>query len=152
MEEDHGKRQARAQVDSIAQMVKRLEHSQECRGDEDCPLTLDELREGLDIWQGEAEKHTIEQLRESYHDQDAALEAISEDPLDLTRKGDSYEILLCTGGPAARIVGNLMSGVAISAKMQYQDWYTPWTDFWVTAEEDKALEAYARCFYFGEVR
>jgi hypothetical protein len=36
------------------------------------------------------------------------------------------------------------------AKIQYQDWFTPWTDYRLTSEQEEIVLTYARCFYFGE--
>jgi hypothetical protein len=57
-----------------------------------------------------------------------------------------YQILLATGGPAVRVVGEMEEyGGAISAKMQYQDWGTPWTD--LDDQEESILIAFADYFY-----
>lgn len=68
-----------------------------------------------------------------------------------------YRILLCTGGPAVQIVGDLNEhGEPETAVMQVQDWFLPWTDFHPARPADDTqstgdtLLAYARCFYFGE--
>jgi hypothetical protein len=71
-------------------------------------------------------------------DEDDARQRISEDPLsvevrsDWTTPGEELEaaefcILLCTGGPAVRIVGELNRGEPCRAWLEYQDWGTPWT-------------------------
>ena len=40
---------------------------------------------------------------------------------------DSYEILLCTGGPAVRIIGDLnCADWPVDPVLQCQDWGTPW--------------------------
>jgi hypothetical protein len=66
-----------------------------------------------------------------------------------TPEADSYIILLSTGGPALRIVGDLgQYGCPSSATMQWQDWGEPWTDI-REAEEDDLL-AFVSCFYLGE--
>jgi hypothetical protein len=129
-ETDHAKEQARAQIDSIVKMVQGLHDA----GDDD------EKRE-------EAETR------------------INEDPLEIAvrcdswrpigadmDKPDEYMILLCTGGPACRIVGDLSEyGEPENAIIQYQDWGTLWTDYReTTEEEDAAILEYAHCFYFGE--
>ena len=42
---------------------------------------------------------------------------------------EEFEILLCTGGPACRIVGDLdESCQPSSARIEHQDWGTPWTE------------------------
>ena len=64
---------------------------------------------------------------------------------------EEFEILLSTGGPALRIVGDLDAYCQPSAgRLQWQDWGTPWTDLTTTNEEDSAIETYIRCYWFGE--
>lgn len=87
---------------------------------------------------------------------DEEREAIYEEPLSLqVRSGwvglgeafeaEEFELLLCTGGPAVRIRGELSGGEPSKAILQVQDWFTPWTD--VPYSEDAALE-YASLFSF----
>lgn len=59
-----------------------------------------------------------------------------------------FEILLTTGGPALRITGDLDDNAQpYRARLQWQDWGTPWTDY---AVSEDILDAYAALFYFGE--
>lgn len=93
---------------------------------------------------------------------DKAEQAIQEDALDVSVRSDwssdsqkleaaEYRILLCTGGPAVQIVGELDEyKQPISARIQYQDWFTQWTDLLTDTEEDGALLEYAERFYFGQ--
>ncbi len=54
-----------------------------------------------------------------------------------------------TGGPATRIIGELNEhGEPTRARLQVQDWGTPWTDY--RGGDQETLLTYARCFYFGE--
>ena len=42
-------------------------------------------------------------------------------------KASEYRILLCTGGPAVRITGQLsLHCEPDTASLEYQDWFTPW--------------------------
>ena len=59
---------------------------------------------------------------------------------------EHFCILLGTGGPAMRIVGDLENGKPTSATLEVQNWGTPWT--YHSGHDD--LLTYARCFYFGE--
>ena len=60
-----------------------------------------------------------------------------------------FQILLSTGGPASRIMGELDEhNEPARAWLEVQDWGTPWTQYF-DIEQDTLL-AYARCFYFGE--
>jgi len=57
---------------------------------------------------------------------------------------EEYLILLTTGGPALRITGALSeTGGAYDAKLQYQDWFTPWVDHHLEEEDEQALLQYA---------
>jgi hypothetical protein len=60
-----------------------------------------------------------------------------------------YELLLTTGGPACRIIGQLNGGKPTSATLQIQDWGTPWTDYYDDIEDDVLLK-FASQFYFGQ--
>jgi len=64
---------------------------------------------------------------------------------------EEYKILLSTGGPALRITGELdRYGQPENARLEYQDWGTPWTEYRTTDDEDAALLTFAQQFYFGE--
>ena len=157
---ERAKKQARAQLDSIVVMVKRLEHCQECDGDA-CELSDEEIYEGINLYYREGDVASEEEKRE-YHDRDKAEEIIREDPLLIeVRTGwhtpgeceepMEYCILLCTGGPACQIIGDLDEYLQPStARLEYQDWFTPWISYNETSEGDnEALLTYARQFYFG---
>ncbi len=95
-------------------------------------------------------------------DEDAARQAIEEDALSLEvrsgwyspgsedNKPEEFCLLLGTGGPAVRIIGDLDGGSPSNPKLQTQDWFTPWTDYHTTSEEDDILQKYCEVFYFGE--
>ncbi len=99
---------------------------------------------------------------ENNHKREKALQTIQEDPLEVSvRAGwhtpgqnaedEEYLILLCTGGPAVRIIGDLGGyKEPESAKLQYQDWFTEWENYPLTDEDEKAVLKYVRTFYFGE--
>ena len=156
------KRQGQAQFESILEMVQALNppigHP---KYDPDGDKNSDELRE-------EAEQR------------------IHEDALSVEVRSDwyapgashnqdngpaEYRILLCTGGPACQIVGELNEHCEPeTARMEVQDWFQPWTEYRPTmppAAPGEAMEsdspaagcqetasdvmlAYARCFWFGE--
>tara|TARA_Y100001951_G_C11228199_1_gene232997 strand:- start:326 stop:742 length:417 start_codon:yes stop_codon:yes gene_type:complete len=64
---------------------------------------------------------------------------------------EEFKILLTWGGPALRVIGELNQyKEPENIKMQYQDWGTFWTDFEITEEQQKALNWFCSCFYFGE--
>ena len=162
-DEERAKEQARAQLESIVDMVKRLEHCRDCDG-ESCELTDKEIYAGINLYYKEGDKAT-EEDREQYHNEDEARQTISdEDPLsvevrsdwhtpgDSSDKSTEYIILLCTGGPAVRIIGELNEhGQPETAELEYQDWFTVWVRYAdASSEEYEALLTYARQFYYGE--
>ncbi len=81
-------------------------------------------------------------------EENTALEAILNDPLSVEIQRQ-YIILLCTGGPAVRIIGELDEyDQPATARLQFQDWFTPWTDLDQSESESDLLVEYARHFYF----
>jgi len=128
-EDSRAKDQARAQLDSIMEMIE-------------------ELNKAIDADDDDA--------------REKAEQAIQEDPLSVEVRsewhvpgtkvsGGEYKILLCWGGPAVRIIGGLNDyNEPESAHIEYQDWFTGWTEYMATDEEEEALLAYAQCFYYEE--
>jgi len=90
---------------------------------------------------------------------ESAREAIEQDPLSLEVRSDwhapndgpgqeaEFCILLSTGGPATRIIGELERGEPSSARLEVQDWGTPWTEYLC---DEETLLTYARVFYWGD--
>lgn len=109
-------------------------------------------------------KRSIEGMREELADEEQRERICSEGALDVEVRDDwhapgdadsrtpgEYKILLGTGGPAARIIGELDEyRQPITAVFEYQDWFKPWTAAWVSEEDEKTLLEYAQQFYFGE--
>lgn len=128
-EENRAEQQAASQLESIKEMVAALEAAEESRDDD---------------------------AREE------ALNAIHEDPLSVeVRSGwasspsefeaQEFQILLCTGGPAVRIIGELgQCNEPDRASLEYQDWFTSWERLPISKEDEEILLTYCRVFYFGE--
>ena len=91
----------------------------------------------------EDDLETLQELTELAADcdsQDEALERLEENPLDIQFRSDwesdasdftpsEFAILLCTGGPAVRIRGELdHNGYPSRAWVEYSDWGMPWTE------------------------
>ena len=135
---------------TIHEMVTRYEHANESCDPED-----EDDRESCP-WSEDCEFDW-----EDYHDPERAREAIEEDALSVevrsgwcTPGGESepeeYQILLTTGGPALRIIGELGAyGMPHNARLEMQDWFLPWQEYIGDPEDFEALEAYANVFYFG---
>ena len=123
---DSAKSQAQAQLSTLRKMVKALEDGEEW--------------EEMDPEEAIAEDPLEVSIRADWHS-----------PGDGTDIDLEYKILLCTGGPAVRIIGKLDQWKQPdSARLEYQDWGTPWTELYTDSEEDEALLTYACRFYFGE--
>lgn len=163
-EENHALNQARAQYSSICEMVAALEVDYD---------RLDELKDEFEsemskedrsewIKQNCGEFAELLQAANDCENRDAAYDRIQEDPLSVevrsgwyspgsdpsSRYPEEFQILLCTGGPAVRIVGELdENGTPTRAWMEYQDWGTPWTMYLGASEE--VLLKYCEQFYFG---
>lgn len=101
---------------------------------------------------------------EAFDDEDTLRERMQEAPLSVqvrcsewftpgadTPKPDEYLVLLSTGGPALRITGDLGSwGDPDNARLEYQDWGTPWTEYDASNAERDHLRSFAALNYFGE--
>lgn len=113
--------------------------------------------------QAKAQLDSLRELVAKLDDPDLEKDArqeIQEDPLSIEVRSDwsvvgkplvpgEYNILLCTGGPAVRIIGEL-DGDPITAELEYQDWFTFWEWYDTTTEEKEDMLRYAREFYYGE--
>lgn len=169
--------QALAQMSSISEMVAaltcdydRLEELREERQelldavdeaetDEDKAI----CRRAFDEWSSDyrGEITDLEDAAGNCESQDDASERIQEDALDINIRSDwqsigetlepsEFTILLCTGGPACRIVGELdQYKQPCRAWIEYQDWFTPWTEL-VDGVSHADLLTYCQQFYFGE--
>lgn len=109
-----------------------------------------------DCDQSDIDEDDLETLRElteqaaGCESQEGALERLEENPLDIQfRSGwesnrdeltpSEFAILLCTGGPAVRIRGELdHHGYPSRAWVEYQDWGTSWTE--LGSYQSSALE------------
>ena len=64
---------------------------------------------------------------------------------------EEFQILLSTGGPALRLVGELDDAEPARCWLEIQDWDTPWTPFHCQHEyEINAKHWFAGLFYYGE--
>ncbi len=173
--ENHAEEQAAAQYSSIVQMLAavecdydRLEELLDEKAervsailDAETPEEVEKQNQRMNEWKEEnaEELAELEEAAGDCENEDAARDRIQEDPLsvevrsDWTTPGEPLEpsefmILLCTGGPAVRIVGELNRGEPCRAWLEYQDWGTPWTQYFGASSD--TLCQYAAHFYFGE--
>lgn len=133
---------------SIREMVAALE----CDYDR-----LEELRDADERTDEENEELAeLQGAAGECEDREQAEQRIHEDPLSLLyRSGwveskddmepEEFELLLTTGGPAVRILGEIRDGEPRRAWLEVQDWGKPWTRYY-EAGCDELLMAYCRCF------
>ena len=161
---ENARNQARAQFESIKEMVAalnvdwdRLEDLREAKAELEANPELDE-------WSTENEEDLQELLNEAgdCKDKEDAEQRIQEDALSVQVRSDwhdpggdseatEFQILLCTGGPAVKIEGSLSQyGEPESAEIYFQDWFTKWEPLMLNLEEQEIVLEYCRCFYFGE--
>lgn len=155
--EDNAKSQAKALYESICDMVAALEcdydRLQELKDQKEANTALptsDDL-EFCDLMDAAGECESREDAELRIHEDALSVEVKTDWRAidDKDQKPTHYNILICTGGPACRIMGELNEhSEPCHAWLEYQDWGTPWTQYF-DADQDTLL-AYARCFYFGE--
>ena len=132
-EKDGAREQAKCQLESIREMVRNLRTAR---------LTPDSAR----FLACTLSRYTVcgaFEVREDWH----------------APGGDAdqeYRLLLCTGGPAVQVVGDLnkyhepeTAKLQYQEKLQYQDLFTEWTDYPLDSDEEADVITYAQCFCFA---
>ena len=149
---ESARQQGQAQFDSIKEMIEELERF---RADEagNMESSIEDAEQRIH------EDPLSTQVRSGWYSPGAR---------DAATAPAEYKILLCTGGPACRIIGTLSEhGEPETARLEVQDWFQPWTQIRPVAgmigtegderdpirpqyDSEPVMLAYARCFYFGE--
>lgn len=101
------------------------------------------------------------QAADGYADMESIEQEIYEDPLEISvrsmwtplgqeMQADEFRILLCTGGPAVQIVGDLDEHGCVygNPRIEHQDWFEGWKTYPLTDEQQEALLAYCNVFNF----
>ena len=169
--QSHSEQQAKAQYDSIVEFISALDvdydklESLKC----DVEYCVDAVNDVIETGQSIAyEMQALYAAIEAYNEMqdeagefesyDEAYEAALDNALDVQVRspwcdvgaemaaGEFY-ILLCTGGPAVRIRGELNSGTVTRAWLEHQDWGTPWTQYYGASCD--TLTQYAQMFLPG---
>jgi len=153
-ETNPAREQADAQLEHVWQLMQWHSHANNCESSRKCDHDLEAVSDyGLTF-------------NESF-DVDTVTQAINETPLSIevnygwhdvseasqgigTPRPGQYRILLCTG---VRIVGELVGyGEPKTARLEYQDSDTPWTDYgctYVIPFESNYLLNFASMLYYG---
>lgn len=159
IEQNHAEQNAKSWYETIKNQVDALEIDWDHYG-ELKDMDLEEM--------SEEEKEELTELKktatidgEEYISTDQVRERIEESPLSVQvrsgwynpgaepNKPEEFEILLSTGGPALRIIGDLDDyGQPKRPCLEYQDWGTPWTEYFDVERE--TLANWCAVFYFGD--
>lgn len=124
-EKDRAAKQARAQLDHIIELMKRYNNADD--------QEIDDIQEEIFY------NALNVQVRSGWSN--PGKDFIPEE----------YNILLCFGGPAVRIIGDLNEyKEPTTSKIEYQDWFTEWEELSISTEENEILTSYAIKFWFGE--
>lgn len=149
--------QSPADTESIQHSAQLVDYQEACE-------RLTDAETALEVFQAVDGDELAELIADAgeFEDADEARTRIDEDPLEITLTGswqvgeekpeaDKFIILLTTGGPAVRIVGELdRYNQASHAWIEYQDWFTPWVEYSGDAVSQSDLLTYCNCFYFGD--
>jgi hypothetical protein len=155
-ERNHAEENAKAWMDTINEQVAALEMDwdryDELKDMDQADMTDDEKAELAELKESAGEFENAEDVRERIEEEPLSVEVRTgwhtpgEDA-----KPDEFAILLSTGGPALRIVGDLDDYMhPDKCRLEYQDWGTPWTEYFGDNLDRDALLKWATCFYFGE--
>ena len=149
-------------VAGLREELDALNHASACDGSMECGCASGACKDCCGYGSLQCSAGADSEDQDAWHDEDRARRHIEESPLSVeVRSGwyspggepgapEEYVILLGTGGPAARIRGELSEyGEPTSAVFEYQDWFKPWTEARLTDEEEATLLAWAQVFYFG---
>ncbi len=128
-ENNRSEQEAKAQLESIVEMVAAMKAAEEEDDDNVREEARERIKQGPLSVEVRSDWYTLGQ--------------------DSDKSPSEYRILLSWGGPACQIVGDLDQYLEPdSARIEYQDWGTPWTPLrGISREEEEALISYARCFY-----
>lgn len=132
---ERAKEQAKMQIEGICEMMATLEIARR-----DGEVKYEDELYGEDKMRELIEQDALSvEVRSDWHSP-GEVDDISE-----------FCILLCTGGPAVRIIGDLgQYNSPENALVQYQDWFTCWKDYYITNKQSNAILAYCQLYWFGE--
>jgi len=129
---DHSLEQVKAQLNGVIELAKALRNA-------------DSDREREEVMERIYEDPLEVAARTGWHDPNAR-----HGSNESSQDAEEYKILLCTGGPAVRIVGKLNKyGEPERPRIEHQDWHEPWTSYHLNANEKDLVLEYSRQFWYG---
>jgi len=119
---------------------------------------LESIHEMLEAFRNGETDAEIEEAREAIQNDPLSVEVRGgwQSPGDYYNAGrpeapEEFCLLLCTGGPAVRIMGTLDEhGQPDEAWIEHQDWGTPWTPYAMSHQQSQDVLEYAGHFYFAD--
>ncbi len=104
---------------------------------------MDSIREFYAAWEeAEDEEDLLQQMREypAGYAVRSGWSAIGE-----ALAPSEYALTICGGGPAVRIIGSLdLDGDAFTARLEYADWDTIWTELRLVYDDEQTLLWFAQ--------
>lgn len=130
-EQNHAQEQARMQLANISEMIRALANARQADGELAPCDTEDTIQDRI------SETPLDVMIRSHWHSPGTSTD------------GGEFNILLCTGGPAVRLIGEYnKDGEPDSARIEYQDWGTPWTQLHALTEREES-DLLMFCTYFN---
>lgn len=131
------KNQAKAQVESIVELIQYLSWDWDGLADDEIPHPLDyQSRE--EVEQSIQEKPLSVEVRSGWASSHHLFDA------------EEFRIVLCTGGPHVEIQGDVgLHGEPQDVKVLYADWAEK-GEYILSDEEEQAVTEFCQQFYFGE--
>ena len=125
----HSEQQAQAQYEYIAELIERIHDAQ-----------ASDDNKNLESVQHENWENPLSVLVRADWQQ-------LNDVLEITE----FQILLCTGGPAVKIEGELdQYHQPESCRLYHQDWFEQWEEWPQDSDQEAILLEYCQQFYFGD--
>lgn len=127
-----------------------IKNENETHAEEQARFKWKMILEKMDVVDGGDSKES-EEMIDSVREEalDVCVSAPDWRPVSTPAVDTTYRILLCTGGPAVQVTGDLDENMEpVSARLESQDWGTPWVEY--RKADEAILIEFARCFYFGE--
>lgn len=148
----HWRSQAEAQLASIREMVEALKAAEDSDDDdarEEAESAIHDDALSVEVRTGWMSANEYFQATQATG---LSQERVSRADLKPFKPAE-FRILLCTGGPAVQITGELSEHgepEAEKIQLQGQDWFQPWQNAVISDEDREILARYAGCFHFSE--
>jgi hypothetical protein len=138
------------EIRTLARLIYRWDEVEDLR--DLSPEELAEVEaEPLDMLESAKDFDTLDDVRDRVMGSPLSMEVRSGwTSCGRKMEAEEYCMLLTTGGPALRIIGDLDGyGGPTSARLEMQDWGEPWSAMPLTNDEECDLMIFVQEFYFN---